>query len=221
MFQSTRFHLVDWDTPSFTSWKYSNHCPHKHDIICIPINVGYKEECDLNESKSFIQTRRMETSRLPEVKCLATVPALLIRLQNHSFSSGAISHASLITSFTASPALNVARCGPRIFEREGGGGGVAEESFRKKRSKQTIAHIYYHDYIRTLDICSHHKLTQQHHYSHSGCLIVYKKRRCSLHDFNSSCRGWLATLSTPPPPRSAPGGSLHIGETGRSLSKLW
>ena len=80
--------------------------------------------------------------------------------------------------------------GSRIFER-----GVAEENFGKKHSKQTIAHIYYHDNIRTLDICSHlfiqllyiysYKLTQQYHYSHSGCLIVYKKRRCSLHDFGS------------------------------------
>ena len=66
-------------------------------------------------------------------------------------------------------------------------GGWLRKVFEKRAAnKLAIAHIYYHYYIRTLDICSHlfiqllyiysYKLTQQYHYSNSGCLIVYKER---------------------------------------------
>ena len=75
---------------------------------------------------------------------------------------------------------------------KGGGWG----KFLKKAQQANYGtYILSRLYTYTLDICSHvfiqllhiysYKLTKQYHYSHSGCLIVYKKRRCSQHEFGS------------------------------------
>ena len=100
---------------------------------------------------------------------------------------------------------DLSRHGSRIFER-----GWPRKVFEKRAANKTKIQIYYHNYIRTLDICSHlfiqllyiysYKLTQQYHYSHSGCLIVYKKQRCSLHDMGSPVTKGVASHPIHPPP---------------------